>query len=69
MGRPRLYVVLGSTKLRVTAEQKHFVDEQREQRHISTDQVIRDMIQHCMDCPFYLPSGPTNGTIPPIEKA
>jgi hypothetical protein len=68
MAKPQRYVYLSNSKLRATEEQKAFVDQFVTRRGDSINQVIRDMIQHCMECPFFLSNGSTSGSIPPVKE-
>ena len=64
MPKSPLYVPLSGSKLRVRKEQRDFVDRYTERHGVSTAQAIRDMIAHCMDCPFFRGNNPTVDTIP-----
>ena len=68
MPKPSRYVFLSNSKIHVTAEQKAFVDQIVARRRDSINQAVRDMIQHCMECPFFLANGSAGGSIPSTEK-
>ena len=67
--RPRQkYVPLTEAKILVTPSQQDFVVGISHRRGDSINQVVRDMIQHCLECPFFMSNGSTNGSIPSTEK-
>jgi hypothetical protein len=68
MPKPKLYVPLSGSKLRVRETERNFTIEYADQRGVSISQAVRDMIRHCMECPFFNGSNPTSGNIPSSGK-
>lgn len=68
MPKPQRYVFLSDSKVRVTPEQKRFVDA-RQERGVTIAQTVRDALQHAMTCPFFESNGITNGNVSPPEGA
>lgn len=67
MPKPQLYVFVSDSKIRVTSEQKKFIDEYRASRHVSISQAVRDAIQHSMTCPFFNGNSITGENVPTVR--
>jgi len=61
------YVKLTQSQILVRPEQKQYVDRFVELHGISVNQLMRDMIQHAIDCPFFNGRSTVVGSVPPVE--
>lgn len=66
--RPRQkYVRLTESQNLVLPKHKAFVAEYSTDRGISINQAVRDIIDHAMTCPFFVPNGIANGNVSPVK--
>ena len=64
--RPRQkYVRLTESQILVLPKHKTFVSEYSEERGISINQAMRDIIDHAMTCPFFNGNALTNENVSP----
>jgi hypothetical protein len=61
------YVNLLESKIQVRPEQKVWVDAFVLQHGISTNQLMRDVLQHAIDCPFFNGRASALGSVPPTQ--
>jgi hypothetical protein len=61
------YVRLSEGQILVRPEQKEYVDLFAKQHGISVNQLMRDVLQHAIDCPFFNGRSSTLGIVPPAE--
>ena len=61
------YVRLTQGQVLVRPEQKEFVDKFVEMHGISVNQLMRDVLQHAIDCPFFNGRSTMISSIPPVE--
>ncbi len=60
------YVRLTESQILVLPKHKTFVTEYSDQRGISINQAVRDIIDHAMTCPFFNGNGIANGNVAPM---
>lgn len=60
------YVRLSQGQILVRPEQKAFVDAFVEMHGVSVNQLMRDVLQHAIDCPFFNGRSSAIGIVPPV---